>query len=270
MCERFVLLSSLSAMEERFLVKAPVKNDLSTGLVVKPGDSTPIITQQEPSVITYSTFGMTPSRARFPMSIVNARAEGDKNPDNDPAFSGSKAIFLKKAFCKPLFCMRCIVPADAFIAWSRDMAPQPYLFFLRTPGRPHGMAGLYDIWKDHSSGELLHSFCIITVPANTLVRKIRVTRMPVILPLGKEMRWLKPTNSLSEILGMLVKYPSDKMNGYPLSREFEGSGPVTRQMLQPQGGMLMQEPEPALRPQQRHYGHKKKGEGGHWLGNGPI
>lgn len=52
------------------------------------------------------------------MQILNAKAEGDKNPGNDPAFMGSKAIFLKSTFQKPLFTQWFIVIADAFIEWS--------------------------------------------------------------------------------------------------------------------------------------------------------
>ncbi len=58
---------------------------------------------------------MTPTWAKQPLQIINARAEGDKNPANNPAFSGSKAIFLKAAFQKPLFFSRCLVIAIDFI-----------------------------------------------------------------------------------------------------------------------------------------------------------
>jgi len=203
------------------------------------------------------------------MQIIHARAEGDKNPGNDPDFRGSKAIFLKRAFQKPLFTGRCIIIADAFIECSGDLNRQPFLFFLRNRERPLGFAGLYDIWRDIQTGEYLHSFAIITVAANSLVRKINCSRMPVILPRGKELRWLKPTNTLTEILGMLTKYPSDKMDAYPVSNELNESGPFDRNMLMPSGERLSKETAPPVLSRKGHY-HKSKTDVSHWLGNAPL
>ena len=94
--------------------------------------------------------------------------------------------------------------------------------------------------------------------------------MPVILPPGKESRWLKPTNTLTEILDMLKKYPTAKMDGYPLDKMIERPEPCTIEMLRPHGEALQFANEPKLLPRQNHYGHKKKSDVSHWLGNKPI
>jgi putative SOS response-associated peptidase YedK len=192
------------------------------------------------------------------MQIFNARAEGDKNPENNPEFKGSKAIFLKPAFQKPLFSRRCIVIADAFIEWSSGILPQPYLFYLREHKHPIGFAGIYDIWTDPSTKVQIHSFAIITVAANSLIRGIQSSRMPVIPSYGQESRWLKQTLSLAEILSMLNKYPSKQMNGYLLSNKIDQPGPYSKEMLKPQGPRLLSEEHPSSLPQQSYYGKKKK------------
>lgn len=269
MARKFILGSSLQVIREYFNVGASLSKEWNPRIIISPGDYTPVITQQEPGELTLSCFGMTPSRARQPMQILLARAEGDKNPENDPAFRGSKAIFLKPAFQKPLFTQRCIIITDAFIEFSADPFRQPFLLYLQQHQRPVGLAGLYDIWKDYSTGDFLHSFCMVTVPANSLVRKIKVSRMPVILPRGKEMRWLKPENSLTDILGMLNKFPSDLMNAYPISKEVEKPGPYTSEILKPVGERLFREPEQPFLSRKSHY-HKNKGDVAHWMGNSPI
>jgi putative SOS response-associated peptidase YedK len=269
MARKFVLGSSMEVIRDHFNVGAAISKDWTQPVIVSPGDYTLILTQQDPGELMLSSFGMTPSFARHPMEILHARAEGDKNPGNDPAFRGSKAIFLKPAFQKPLFTQRCIIIADAFIEWSGDIFHTPYLFFLRQQERPIGMAGLYDVWKDYSTGDFLHSFTIITVPGNSLIRKIKSSRMPVILPRGKEIRWLKPTNSLSEILGMMNKFPSDLMNAHPISKEVEKPGPYTLEILKPVGERLLREPEQPFLSRKSHY-HKNKGDVAHWMGNSPI
>lgn len=257
MSSGLILKSSLAQIEDYFIVKTMSREGLDHPILVTTGNTSPIITQQNPDILTLSNFGMTPSWAKHPMQLIHARAEGDKNPENDPSFLGSKAIFLKKAFRKPLFSQRCIVLADAFIQWSSDSDHQPYLFYLRNQVHPFGIAGLYDQWKEPGSELTLHSFCIITVPANTLVRKIHGSRMPVILSPGKEKRWLKPANTLSDILGMLVKYPSERMNAYPVSKKID-SFPTDRSILLPVGDKLLSEATPQPLPRQNYYGHKKK------------
>lgn len=258
MCRRYILASKLDAIESRFGVRASFHDGWDPSIVVVPGDQTLIITRQNPCDLILSEFGMTPSWAKSKMQLINARAEGDKNPGNDPSFSGSRAIFLKPAFQKPLFSQRCIVVADAYIECSSGILPKPYLFYLREHRHPIGFAGLFDIWKNPENGALLHSFTIITVPANSLVRGLPFSRMPVILPFGRESRWLKPTLSLAEILGMLTKYPSKLMNAYPLSGKILQSGPFSKEILLPAGQKLLSETLPAPLPQRSYFEHKKR------------
>jgi putative SOS response-associated peptidase YedK len=141
----YILASSLETIEKRFNIQASVRAVWTPPLLISPGDETLIITQQNPKELTLSKLGMTPAWAKQPMNLINARAEGNKNPLNDPLFTGSKGIFMKPAFKRPLVSQRCIVIADAFIEWS-SITKQPYLIYLRNRERPFGIAGLYDIW----------------------------------------------------------------------------------------------------------------------------
>ena len=269
MCRKYVLASSPETLELRFGVSFKAL-DWEPGIIVSPGNETVIITQQDPARFLLSGFGMTPSRSKQSMQILNARAEGDKNKENDPSFNGSRAIFLKPAFQKLLFSRRCIVPADAFLAWTPEVFSQPYLLFLRQHEHPFGMAGLYDTWTDPSTGTLLHSFTIITVPGNSLLRKINNARMPVILPRGRESRWLKPELSLTDILAQLQMVPSARMNAFPLGGKVNTEGPFTKDILNPAGARLLSEEPVKTLPRQSHYGHKTKTDSpGPWPFNGP-
>lgn len=118
MCHKFILVSNLTIIEKKFSVIAGTKVEWEPHVIVFPGEETLIITQQNPKQLTLSKFGMTPTWSKQPMSLINARAEGNKNPDNDPLFTGGKSIFMKPAFKRPLVSQRCVVVADAFIEWS--------------------------------------------------------------------------------------------------------------------------------------------------------
>jgi putative SOS response-associated peptidase YedK len=77
---------------------------------------------------------------------------------------------------------RCIVPVDGFFEWKAikdQRAKQPFAIAMRD-GSPFGLAGLWENWKDPTSGEWVRTFTIITVPANELVAAIH-DRMPAIL-----------------------------------------------------------------------------------------
>ena len=247
MCRKFIIGSSLATIKNRYNVEALGIKLWETGHIISQGDETLIITQENPKEIILSSYGMTPAWSKISMQIINARSEGEKNPANNPAYTGSKAIFLNKAFQKPLFYRRCLVIADAFIEWSVSGTQQPYLLYLRNHERPFTMAGLYEIWLNPATSEKHHTFTIITVPGNTLLHKLPYTRMPVILEKGKEMRWLKPDLSLREILGQLQKYPSKLMNAYPIDPSIKDNSENFAQLIKPIENSLLAENEPGLR-----------------------
>ena len=261
MCRKYIIGSSLETIKTRFNVEAPSLTDWSQGQIISPGNQALIITQENPKEIILSTFGMIPAFCKKPLSIINARAEGDKNPENNPSFSGSKAIFRKTTFQKPLFYHRCLILADAFIEWSTTGNQSPYLVYLRNHVRPFAMAGLYDIWVNPATLERQHTFTIITVPGNTLLRKLPYQRMPVILEKGKENRWLKTDLSLREILAQLQKYPSHQMNAYPIDSKININANDFKKRIKPIGNKVLPEDETNLRGNLNTsgwYHHKKR------------
>ena len=60
------------------------------------------------------------------------------------------------------------------------------------------MAGIYDEWLNKVTGEIVNTFSIITTEANALTDYIHNTkhRMPAILSLENEEKWLNPALDL--------------------------------------------------------------------------
>ena len=76
-----------------------------------------------------------------------------------------------------------------------------------------GLAGLWENWKNPSTGEWERTFAIITVPSNELVGEIH-NRMPAILdPKGYD-RWLGREPNPHDLL---ITYPSEPMTMWPIS-----------------------------------------------------
>jgi putative SOS response-associated peptidase YedK len=61
---------------------------------------------------------------------------------------------------------RCILPVDGFFEWKAikgQRAKQPFAIAMKD-GRPFGIAGLWENWKDPATGEWIRTFAIITSP----------------------------------------------------------------------------------------------------------
>ena len=77
-------------------------------------------------------------------------------------------------------------------------------------------AGLWDEWLDKSTGEILHTYTIVTTSANDLVKPIH-DRMPVLLSPEAEELWLDENESQENLLSLLQPFDADKMKAYPVS-----------------------------------------------------
>jgi len=230
----FVLASNLKRIQSRHpQVELPEPENYISNYNIKPGDSSWIITNESPRLLQQFDFGLKGFRSVQPF----LRAEGNRNPDNDPNYSGSNAIFLQPGINKLIRFRRCLVLADAFITGKPD---SPYLVYLRNKKRPFCFAGIWNHTKSKETGADVFSFAIITTVANPFVASLGAVRMPVILEPDDEHRWLKPTASLSNILHLLYPYPVEKINAYPVS-PISGEAPNNASLIQPKGKPLFEE-----------------------------
>ena len=227
MFESFILASSLQRIA-RFNVAQFPEPGYTPSYNIRPGDSTMVIVQGESHRFRQFRFGLQ----RDDQVQAFVRAEGNKNPDDDPGYSGSKAIFLMPEYRKLIRFRRCMIPADAFIV--KKSPDCWYLVFLQNKRRPFAFAG---ICTEDSEGE--GSFAVITVPANALLVGLGQKRMPVILHAGDEGRWLKDETPLSGILQSLCICPAGQMNAYPVAAPSDCNNDASR--VKPIGACVYQQ-----------------------------
>ena len=99
---------------------------------------------------------------------------------------------------------------------------QPYYIRPRDEGELFGFAGLTERWVS-PNGEEIHSCCIITTAANSLMMPIH-DRMPAILPANDYDEWLDPANADTETLrAMLRPAECGDMIAYPVTRAVNSS-----------------------------------------------
>lgn len=242
MCGRYILIQKAEIIEKRFGVVVPDTIQLVPSYNIASGKYAPVITNDRPHELQLFRFGLTPSWMTNPRLFINARAEGDHNSDNNPNYTGSKGIITKPAFRKPIRMQRCLIPADAFIEGpEKEKLNKPFVVYLRDKVRPFAFAGIWDCWKHPESGELIYSFAIITTVANSLMQKIQYNRLPVILHRSDENKWLSNNIPLADVTRLLMPYPADLMNAYPIAPTIKNPNADDPGLIHPAGQRLMPE-----------------------------
>ena len=105
--------------------------------------------------LVVGTWGLIPSWSKTPVlkySTVNCRSE---EAAGKPAF--------RDAWRKT---QRCIIPATSFDEPCWETGRNVWWRFRRSDGLPWGLAGLWNTWLDHATGEVIESYTMLTVNAD--------------------------------------------------------------------------------------------------------
>ena len=210
MCGRYSLFASQTDLESRF--GASFGDDFEPRYNAAPGQTLPVITDEEPDEIRRLEWGLVPRWADDATeSYINARSE---------------TVREKPAFAEPYGERRCLVPADGFYEWAdTGDGKRPHRVAFEDD-RPFAMAGLYERWTpettqaglDAFSGggadpedvEPLETFTVLTTDPNEVVEPLH-HRMAVILPPESEAAWLEGESVSFE------PTPADGFRAYPVS-----------------------------------------------------
>jgi putative SOS response-associated peptidase YedK len=172
----------------------------------------PVITSEKPDDIQMIRWGLIPhwikdieQAEKIRGQTLNARSE---------------SIFEKPSFKFSIHNKRCFVLSTGFFEWM-DYNKKKYPYFVRLK-KPElfAMAGIFSNWVDKSTGEVIHTFSIITTAANPLMAKIHNLnqRMPVILPPEKERDWLNTELTKEQIESFFPAIDERMMEAHTISR----------------------------------------------------
>ncbi|MEZ5015240.1 MAG: SOS response-associated peptidase [Chitinophagales bacterium] len=211
---------------------------------IVPGVYIPIITKWDPVHTEFMKWGFIPSWAKEKKyAPVNARAEGDLNPEDADGYDGPWGIFNKPFFRDAIRRRRCLIPATAIVEGPMDIGlKKPYLIYLRER-KVFYMAGIYDQWTDRATGEIIPTVAIITMGGNALARSFGHVRMPVILPAGTEKAWLEAKTD-AEVSSFFHAYPAAEMNAFPIDPAFRNPRHREPKYLRPIGDTIYPETAP--------------------------
>ena len=144
----------------------------------------PIILDENPGEALLGNWGIIPSWAKNRESqkmTLNAKIE----------------TIAEKPFFKASVDRRCLVLVNGFYEWkwldAKGKSKERYYIQLDNGGEPFALGGIYNIWQDKETNEVLTTFSIITTEANEIMAEIHNTkhRMPLILDRSISKSWLE-------------------------------------------------------------------------------
>jgi putative SOS response-associated peptidase YedK len=218
MCGRYSVNPKAKGLSRA--VKLLEKAEAEARYNAAPSQGLPVITEDKPNEVQFFQWGLLPHWASGPdyhPKSVNARAE---------------TLSDKATFKQLLKRHRCLVPADGFYEWKKvGKTKIPYRILLRSE-ELFTFAGLWDEWADKETGEIKHTFTIITTEANELVKPLH-DRMPVLLHPEEEKLWLAEAPD-SDHLKLLHTYPAEEMKLYQVSQLINSPTHDSPEVLEPE------------------------------------
>lgn len=137
-------------------------------------------------------------------STINARAE---------------TVITSATYREAMKRRRCLVPADLFFEWQKVDAKtkQPYAIGLQD-GSLIAFAGLWETWKDKTTGETKETFTIITTDPNEVMQGLH-DRMPVMLQPKDYTRWMAPADPAQLPVDLLRPFPAEDMKAWKVGQD---------------------------------------------------
>jgi len=207
MCGRYSITQPVEAIQRVF--KVAERPNLPPRYNVAPTQDVPAVRQGGDGErhLALLRWGLIPFWADDPSigsRMINARAESAAQKN---AF---RAAFRRR---------RCLVVADGFYEWTKPETKggrkQPYRVTL-TDGGLFAFAGLWEHWRDETSGETVESCTILTTDANDELADIH-ERMPVILNPASFETWLDPSTDPRDAQALLGPCPDRHVTAHPVS-----------------------------------------------------
>ena len=123
---------------------------------------------------------------------------------------------------------RCIIPAESFFEPCWETGKHVAWRFCRADGAPWGLAGLWNAWTDPETGEIVQSYTIVTLNADSHPLMSRMHRPDLKRPLNLQDKRSVVPIALADVDAWLTASTQDAAALVRLApaEDFEG-GPAT-------------------------------------------
>jgi len=185
---------------------------------LSPGMYLPLLLQGHSRELFALHWGLIPFWAKSKQigyKMINARIE---------------TVLSKNAFKRPVVNQRGVLFINGFYEWKQQEGKkQPYRIFSQETDYLT-LACIHDRW-DPGNGEVIHSFSILTRPAQPPISGLH-DRMPVFLKKEQQEAWLDPASNAKDLLANLEAPDVLKnITFYPVSREVNTTSHNSKELL---------------------------------------
>ena len=116
---------------------------------------------------------------------------------------------------------RCLIPVSGYYEWQDTPGgKQPWYFTARDGSPALTIAGLWDQWKDKTSGETLKSCTMIITEPNAFVAEVH-DRMPALLAEKDYDQWMHGETKDASVL--MVPAANELLQKWPVSKRVNSS-----------------------------------------------
>ncbi len=179
----------------------------------------PVISNTDPSIIQMFRWGFVPAETQTTenaneflsqYNTLNAKAE---------------TLYESRLFQPAIQKQRCLVLCSGFFEWrhkspdKKNSEKYPFYVSLKDEGM-FVFGGIWEKFTDRNTGEIIHTYAIITTHANDLMELVHNTkkRMPLIIEPEKAMKWLSPELTDNEIKSYFQPFDSSKLKATPVKK----------------------------------------------------
>ncbi|MHA1912268.1 MAG: SOS response-associated peptidase [Candidatus Kariarchaeaceae archaeon] len=216
MCARITILVIPQIIRERFDIDTLIDYH---NYNVAPTDQVITIVVRPTLSLQKMSWGLIPPWAEDEASaskLINARSE---------------TINEKRSFREAFKSKRCLILANGYYEWQKSGKRRTPMYIRLKNHSLFSFAGIYEDWIS-PNGTKKTSCSIITTTPNELTEEIH-DRMPVILPLSQEKKWIDKSQKLTNLQRMLKPYPSGEMEAYEVSTKVNTISNKTMANIEP-------------------------------------
>lgn len=179
----------------------------------------PVISNDKPAVIQMFRWGFVP--AQTPNKEKATEFLTQYNTLNAKA----ESLFESRLFGKAIQKQRCLVLCSGFFEWrhknpeKKNSEKYPFYVSLKDGGM-FVFGGIWEKFTDQNTGEIIHTYAIITTRANELMEIVHNTkkRMPLIIEPENAMKWLDQNLNDDEIKTFFKPFDADKLKATPIKK----------------------------------------------------
>ncbi len=209
MCGRFLLVSSVEQLAERFAVDEVRTDGRPPRYNVAPSTEVYAIIEDDARRLGTLRWGFVPPWAK--------QLKGSPQPIN----ARVETVATSRMFAPSFKRKRCLVPADGFYEWQArgdDQRKRPY-HITDPDGAPLAFAGIWASWRDPGEPDHspLFSAAIVTTDARGEMANLH-HRMPLILPSTLWADWLTASeDDAPHLLDTVQALPPPRLTATPIS-----------------------------------------------------